>query len=66
MATDVAPMLPKPIPPVARQTSRLKAIGPLFEVAWVKPDKSGDQRVHAQHAPDGGVTATSVPVRLLL
>jgi bla regulator protein blaR1 len=97
----VALMLPKPMPPVARQTSHLKAItmtrtgralaavltsavafgtagargaqdhvdtssAVSFEVASVKPNKSGDQRVMMSTPPTGRVTATNIPVRLLL
>jgi uncharacterized protein (TIGR03435 family) len=39
---------------------------PTFEVASVKPNKSGDQRVSIQMAPTGRYSATNVPVRMLL
>ena len=37
-----------------------------FEVASVKPNKSGDQRVMMSMPPTGRVTATNIPVRLLI
>jgi uncharacterized protein (TIGR03435 family) len=40
--------------------------GPAFEVASVKPNKSGDQRVMIQMAPNGRYTATNVALRMLL
>ena len=40
--------------------------GPAFEVASVKQNKSGDQRVMVQMPPTGRYTATNIPLRLLL
>src|SRR5262245_59080878 len=37
-----------------------------FEVASVKPNKSGDGRVMLAMPPTGRITATNIPVRLLL
>lgn len=42
------------------------AASPAFEVASVKPNKSGDQRVMIQLPPTGRFTATNIPLRLLL
>ena len=42
------------------------ATGPTFEVASVKPNKSGDQRVMMQLPPTGRLTATNISLRLLL
>src|SRR5688572_22475662 len=42
------------------------AASPAFEVASVKPNKSGDQRVMIQLPPSGRFTATNIPLRLLL
>src|SRR5262245_53602690 len=39
---------------------------PAFEVASVKPNKSGDQRTVAQMQPGGRFTATNISVRLLI
>jgi uncharacterized protein (TIGR03435 family) len=38
----------------------------MFEVASVKPNKSGDQRVMIQTPPNGRYTATNVALRMLL
>src|SRR5688572_18074601 len=37
-----------------------------FEVASVKPNKSGDQRTMIQMPPTGRYTATNIPLRFLL
>jgi len=42
------------------------AAGPQFEVASIKPNKSGDGRVMIGIQPGGRFTATNVPVRLLI
>lgn len=54
---------PAPAPPASGGTS---AANITFEVASVKPNKSGDQRVMIQMPPTGRYTATNVPLRLLL
>src|SRR5262249_20606157 len=42
------------------------ATGPAFEVASVKPNKSGDGRVLFSVQPGGRFTATNVTVRMLI
>ena len=42
------------------------AASPAFEVASVKPNKSGDQRVMIQMPPTGRYTATNIALRMLL
>lgn len=37
-----------------------------FEVASIKPNKSGDQRVMIQLPPTGRISATNIPLRLLM
>jgi uncharacterized protein (TIGR03435 family) len=61
------------LPPVHAQTSPVTpspggagAPGITFEVASVKPNKSGDQRVMIQMPPNGRYTATNVALRMLL
>ncbi len=53
------------IPRIQAQSSPAAA-GPTFEVASVKPNKSGDQRAMIQMPPAGRYTATNIPLRLLL
>lgn len=51
----------------ARQAATsVDATASTFEVASVKPNKSGDGRVMLAMPPTGRITATNVPVRLLL
>jgi uncharacterized protein (TIGR03435 family) len=52
------------IPRIHAQSS--PPAGPAFEVASIKPNKSGDQRVMLQLPPTGRMTATNIPLRLLL
>ena len=40
--------------------------GPAFEVASVKPNKSGDGRINIGFRPGGQFTATNTPLRLLI
>src|SRR6476619_8371971 len=42
------------------------AAPPAFEVATVKPNKSGDGRQFIQRQPGGRVTVTNMPVRALI
>ena len=64
------------LPPIHAQSASAPAAGstatgsaqagPTFEVASVKPNKSGDQRVMMQLPPNGRITATNIPLRMLL
>ena len=53
-------------PPVSAQTPAATEANPAFEVASVKPNKSGDGRVMIGMPPTGRFTATNVALRMLL
>jgi uncharacterized protein (TIGR03435 family) len=48
------------------QESNVRTAGPTFEVASVKPNKSGEPFVRIGNQPGGRFTATNVPLRLLI
>lgn len=52
--------------PAAASPAAVGAAPLTFEVASVKPNKSGDQRVMIQMPPNGRYTATNVALRMLL
>ena len=58
------------LPRIHAQSTPTPAASPssplVFEVASVKPNKSGDQRVMMQFPPSGRISATNVPLRLLI
>jgi uncharacterized protein (TIGR03435 family) len=51
---------------IAAQSPAPATDGPRFEVASVKPNTSGDQRVMVNMQPGGRYTATNVPLRFLI
>jgi bla regulator protein blaR1 len=53
-------------PRLRAQTPQTSAAGPVFEVASIKPNNSGDGRVMLGLQPGGRFTATNVPLRLLI
>jgi len=53
-------------PPPSPQSQAPSADTPAFEVASVKPNKSGDGRVMIGMQPGGRFTATNVPLRMLI
>ena len=55
-----------PMPRVSAQTSPTSAADATFEVASVKPNKSTDGRVMLSLPPTGRLTATNVPLRLMI
>jgi uncharacterized protein (TIGR03435 family) len=56
-------LLVAPVLPIAQTPAQP---GPQFEVASIKPNKSGDGRVMLGVQPGGRFTATNVPLRLLI
>jgi bla regulator protein blaR1 len=56
-------LLLAPVLPIAQTPAQP---GPQFEVASIKPNKSGDGRVMLGVQPGGRFTATNVPLRLLI
>ena len=52
--------------PAPSQESNIATSGPTFEVASVKPNKSGESFVRIGNQPGGRFTATNVPLRLLI
>jgi uncharacterized protein (TIGR03435 family) len=53
-------------PRLRAQAPQASAAGPVFEVASIKPNNSGDGRVMMGIQPGGRFTATNVPLRLLI
>lgn len=52
--------------PIVQTQPRAGTPNPTFEVASVKPNKSGDMRVMLGIQPGGRFTATNVPLRMLI
>lgn len=62
----VAIVTPLAIGPLGAQSQPPASASPTFEVASVKPNKSGDGRIFFGMQPGGRFTATNVPLRELI